>query len=144
MSTEGSSSDTRVDFRETIRNDRASIERVLDVCMEGLERCGHDETGVFAIRLAMEEALANAMNHGNGGDSSKSIIVEFELAPGFFRAAIEDQGPGFNPDSVPDPTAEENLTIASGRGLTLMKAFMTEVIVVPPGNRIEMTYAPQD
>ena len=137
-------SEPRVEFRETILSSRDAIDRVLEKCLEGLVACGHDETATFAIRLAMEETLANAMNHGNGGDSSKSIIVEFELAPGFFRAAIEDQGPGFNPDSVPDPTAEENLTIASGRGLTLMKAFMTEVIVVPPGNRIEMTYAPQD
>lgn len=140
MSTEGSSSDTRVDFRETIRNDRASIERVLDVCMEGLERCGHDETGVFAIRLAMEEALANAMNHGNGGEASKTIQVEFEVTPTSFRATIEDEGTGYDPSTVPDPTADENLTIASGRGLALMKAFMTEVTVVAPGNRVELSY----
>ena len=143
MSTEGSSSDTRVDFRETIRNDRASIERVLDVCMEALERCGHDETGVFAIRLAMEEALANAMNHGNGGDASKAIQVEFEVTPTSFRATIEDEGTGYDPSTVPDPTAEENLTIASGRGLALMKAFMTGVTVVAPGNRVELSYSLQ-
>ena len=137
-------SDSRIEFRETISTDRDQIDRVLEVCMDGLATCGHDETAVFAIRLAMEESLANAMNHGNGGDPTKSITVEFELAPGFFRASVEDQGPGFNPDSVTDPTADENLTIASGRGLALMKAFMSEIRVVPPGNRIEMSYCPAD
>jgi serine/threonine-protein kinase RsbW len=56
------------------------------------------------------------------------------------NVAVEDMGPGFDPDAVPDPTADENLMIASGRGLTLMRAFMTEVEIVPPGNRIVMRY----
>jgi serine/threonine-protein kinase RsbW len=56
-------------------------------------------------------------------------------------AAIEDEGPGYDPDSVPDPTADENLTVASGRGLALIRAFMTEVTVVEPGNRLEIRYA---
>ena len=143
MSSPNNPSAPRVEFRETIPSIREEIDRVLEACLEGLQRCGHDETAEFAIRLAMEESLANAMNHGNGGDPSKSIRVEFDVAPGFFRAVIEDQGPGFNPDTVPDPTAEENLTIASGRGLALMKAFMTEMRVVPPGNRIELSYTAQ-
>ena len=140
MSSPNTPSAPRVEFRETIPSTRDEIDRVLEACLAGLQRCGHDETAEFAIRLAMEESLANAMNHGNGGDSSKTIRVEFDVAPGFFRAVVEDQGPGFNPDTVPDPTAEENLTVASGRGLTLIRAFMTEVTVVAPGNRLEMTY----
>lgn len=112
--------------------------------MEGLGQCGYDETGVFAIRLAMEEVLANAMNHGNGGDAAKLIVVEFEVTPTSFRASIEDQGTGYDPRSVPDPTADENLTIASGRGLVLIRSFMTEVTVVPPGNRVELSYQRAD
>ena len=144
MSSPSNSSEPRVEFRETIASTRDAIDRVLETCLEGLLQCRHDETAGFAIRLAMEESLANAMNHGNGGDSSKTILVEFDVAPGRFRAVVEDQGPGFNPETVPDPTAEENLTIASGRGLALMKAFMSEVVVVPPGNRIELAYSLQD
>lgn len=140
MSAEGPSSELRVDFRESISSDRTSIERVLEVCMNGLGQCGYDETGVFAIRLAMEEVLANAMNHGNGGDAAKLIVVEFEVTATSFRASIEDQGTGYDPRSVPDPTADENLTIASGRGLVLIRSFMTEVTVVPPGNRVELSY----
>ena len=140
MSSPMNSSEPRLEFRETIASTRDAIDRVLGICLDGLLECRHDETAVFAIRLAMEESLANAMNHGNGGDSSKTIHVEFEVAPGRFRAVVEDQGPGFDPETVPDPTADENLTIASGRGLALMKAFMTEVVVVPPGNRLELMY----
>ena len=71
--------------------------------------------------------------------ASALMSLRHEVDPDTLRRLVLEDNPAF-----PDPTAEENLTIASGRGLTLMKAFMTEVIVVPPGNRIEMTYAPQD
>ena len=62
------------------------------------------------------------------------------MTPTSFRATIEDEGTGYDPSTVPDPTADENLTIASGRGLALMKAFMSEVTVVAPGNRVELSY----
>ena len=56
------------------------------------------------------------------------------------RLEIEDQGEGFDPESVPDPTEQENVEIPSGRGLKLMRAFMTDVKIFPPGNRVEMKY----
>mgnify|MGYP002021877954 CR=1 FL=1 len=72
--------------------------------------------------------------------AGRSIEVEFTGDASRCRTVIVDEGPGYDPDSVPDPTADENLTVASGRGLTLIRAFMTEVTVVAPGNRLEMTY----
>ena len=54
--------------------------------------------------------------------------------------AIQDEGPGYDPETVPDPTAVENLTIASGRGLALIKAFMTHVEIPRPGNRLELIF----
>ena len=60
-------------------------------------------------------------------------ITESELA-----ISVEDEGTGFDPEAVPDPTEDANLEIPSGRGLMLMRAYMTEVNVIPPGNRIEM------
>ena len=110
------------------------------VTAQMLETGEWDETAMFAVRLAMEEGLSNAMNHGNGADPGRCIEVEFTGDASRCSAVIVDEGPGYDPDSVPDPTAEENLTVASGRGLTLIRAFMTEVTVVAPGNRLEMTY----
>jgi serine/threonine-protein kinase RsbW len=54
--------------------------------------------------------------------------------------AVEDQGPGFNPDAVPDPTLEENLERGSGRGLLLIKAYMASASYNAKGNRLEMVY----
>ncbi len=99
-----------------------------------------DSAVVFAVRLATEEALANAIRHGHGGDQSLELRVEAEVSPHAVTLTVEDMGPGFDPSSVPDPTADENLTIASGRGLALIRAFMTEVEVAPPGNRIVMRW----
>lgn len=124
----------------TMASAREDIESVLQQVMVMLGEHGWDETSIFAVRLSFEEGLSNAMHHGNGGDPSRTI--EFQLSGGHdgLAAVIVDQGPGYDPDSVPDPTAEENLTVASGRGLTLIRAFMTEVTVIAPGNRLEMRY----
>ena len=98
------------------------------------------EAVAFAVRLAMEEAVANAVRHGHGGDESREFDLEAYVDADEVRLSVEDAGLGFDPDFVPDPTAEENLTIASGRGLALMRAFMTSVTIVPPGNRIELVW----
>ena len=57
------------------------------------------------------------------------------------RVEVVDQGPGFNPEGVPDPTDEANLEVPSGRGIMLMRAYMTEVDYLPPGNRVRMVYS---
>ena len=129
-------------LQERIPSTREEIDRVMSTCLEQLEAHGHDDAGVFAIRLAMEEALSNAMSHGNGGDASKLISIEVEITSGQFTASVADEGPGYDPVHVPDPTADENLSIASGRGLALIRSFMTEVTLVPPGNCIQMRYVP--
>ena len=107
---------------------------------EGLKAAGFDEGEIFAIRLAMEEAIANGFRHGNEGDPTKSVTVAYGIEESGMTLAVEDQGTGFDPTAVPDPTEDANLEIPSGRGLMLMRAYMTEVVVVPPGNRIEMRF----
>ena len=98
-----------------------------------------DETALFAVRLALEEALTNALRHGNQDDASKSITVQTILHDDRIAIHIVDEGRGFDPKAVPDPTAAENLEIPSGRGLMLMKAYMSDVIYHPPGNHVELT-----
>ncbi|MDG2424893.1 MAG: ATP-binding protein [Phycisphaerales bacterium] len=113
-----------------------AVAEVLQACTDQ----GLEEPATFAIRLSLEEAMANAMMHGNGGDETKRIILECQIDSGKVRMTIQDEGPGFDPETVPDPTADENLTIASGRGLALIKAFMTHVEIPRPGNRLELVF----
>ena len=68
--------------------------------------------------------------------------MEFEVSPDRVWIAVEDEGGGFDPAAVPDPTEEANLEIPSGRGIMLMRAYMTDVSIVAPGNRVEMVFRP--
>jgi serine/threonine-protein kinase RsbW len=121
-----------------IRGERQSCLPVIEQTQRAIEAAGLGQTVAFAVRLALEEALTNAIRHGHAGDPSLEIKVEATVDASEIVLSVEDIGSGFDPGAVPDPTAAENLTIASGRGLALMRAFMTEVEVVPPGNRILM------
>jgi serine/threonine-protein kinase RsbW len=97
-----------------------------------------DEREIFGIKLALEEALVNAIKHGNKMDRSKRVHIQYIVQPHRFEIGIADEGGGFDPGSVPDPLAEENLDRPSGRGLLLMRHYMTEVVYHPPGNRLTM------
>jgi len=97
------------------------------------------ETGqIFGIHLALEEALMNAIKHGNKMDITKSVTLYCEVADGAMLIRIADEGPGFNPADVPDCLASENLEKPSGRGLKLIESFMSEVKWNDAGNEIEM------
>ena len=71
-------------------------------------------------------------------DQGKRVHIRYRILPDRFEVGITDEGPGYDLDNVPDPLADENLQRPSGRGLFLMKHYMTEVIVHPPGNRLTM------
>jgi serine/threonine-protein kinase RsbW len=68
------------------------------------------------------------------------VGVQYRVGDKDLEVVIEDQGPGFDPGSVPDPTLDENLENPSGRGMTLMRAYMTEVRYEGRGNRLRMRY----
>jgi serine/threonine-protein kinase RsbW len=82
---------------------------------------------VFGVRLSLEEGLMNAIKHGNQQDTSKTVRVLCEVDDIQTYIEIEDEGMGFDPAAVPDPLAEENLDKASGRGLFLMRQYMSRV-----------------
>jgi serine/threonine-protein kinase RsbW len=124
------------EFEETIPNDTAAALAVQDRIVRRLEELGYPARDVFGCRLALEEALVNAIKHGNKNDPAKRVRVECRIAPERFIIEIEDEGPGFHPEDVPDPTAEENLEKPSGRGIMLMRAFMTRVDYQGRGNRV--------
>jgi len=95
---------------------------------------GLDEDGVHDLSVSVRECVVNALKHGNKLDPAKRVKVDFGLSEGEIEVWIQDQGPGFDPDAVPDATAPENLLNAAGRGLFFMRAFMSEVeYTFPPG-----------
>jgi serine/threonine-protein kinase RsbW len=101
-------------------------------------RLGYADSAQFALKLALEEGLNNAIKHGNGFALDKKVQLTFEGDRRQIRITITDQGPGFDPDTVPDPTDDENIEKPSGRGIMLMRAYMDEVQYSKSGNQVQM------
>jgi len=112
--------------------------QVEDALLSRACRCGYGQSALFAIKLAVEEALNNAIKHGNGFDARKTVEVVFRVDPQEVEVTITDQGKGFEPDSVPDPTRDENLEKPCGRGIMLMRAYMDKVQYNEAGNQVRM------
>jgi serine/threonine-protein kinase RsbW len=94
---------------------------------EFVTRSGVSEDAAFGIDMAVREAVTNAVVHGNGQDEDKIVGIILKSSPEAVEISVHDQGPGFNPNEVPDPTAEENILKTSGRGIFFMRSFMDEV-----------------
>lgn len=95
--------------------------------VDWLKERQYSSRDLFGVRLSLEEGLMNAIKHGNQRDTSKTVRVHCVIDEARAYIEIEDQGPGFDPEHVPDPLAEENLDKASGRGLFLMRQYMSLV-----------------
>jgi len=122
----------------TIPSDTEAARKVLDEMLAKLAEHGWGEEDTFGVHLAVEEALMNAIKHGNQLDPSKSVVVDYRLSETDLEIEVEDEGAGFDPSEVPDPTLEENLELPSGRGLMLMRTFMGTVEHNDKGNRVAM------
>lgn len=112
--------------------------KIQEDILDELRRRRYSERVIFGVRLSMEEALVNAIKHGNRMDPEKLVHVRYRITDEHFEIEIEDEGAGFHPDDVPDPTAPENLERPCGRGLLLMRSYMTECEFLPPGNICRM------
>lgn len=121
-----------------IPSETGAGKRVVDDLLEQLAAHQWSEHDVHGVHLALEEALVNAIRHGNRSDPEKQVHVSCKLSPQRLWIQIRDEGAGFNPDDVPDPTDPENLEIPSGRGIMLMRAFMSRVEYNDVGNCVEM------
>ena len=126
-----------------INSTPAEAVRVEDLIIPTLAAKGYGERALFAIKLALEEAVINAIKHGNQLDATKKVTVDFTLESDKVVLSVADEGEGFDPDSVPDPTRDENLESPYGRGLVLMKAYMDSVEFSNNGAKVTMIkYAP--
>ena len=97
-----------------------------------------DEYSLFDIRLCAEEAVRNAIVHGNLSDGKKSVKISFEIEKDALIVEVEDEGRGFDPGLLPDPAAGDNIMKAAGRGVYLIKRLMDKVEFNETGNRIKM------
>jgi serine/threonine-protein kinase RsbW len=111
----------------TLASSIESVDLVERTAEEFAERAGFDEDTVPNIAMAVREAAVNAVIHGNSYDPTKQITATFESNSDSLIVRVTDQGPGLDPDSVPDPLAPENILRGSGRGIFLIRAFMDEV-----------------
>jgi serine/threonine-protein kinase RsbW len=98
-------------------------------------RYGISDDAAFGIDMAVREAVTNAVLHGNRQDANKTVDIVLKSSPDAVEISVHDQGPGFNPEDVPDPTANENIMKTSGRGIFFMRTFMDEVdwLIRPEG-----------
>ncbi len=121
-------------------NDLGAIERSVDYLLERCRDAGFDETRLrLNFRVGVAEALANAMMYGNARDPGKQVRLEAWCESTRIRVRITDEGPGFDPGALPDPTTPQNVARARGRGVFLIRELMDEVAFNEQGNSVEMT-----
>jgi serine/threonine-protein kinase RsbW len=116
----------------------AAGEEIIREVVRQLNGHGWPERDVFGIHMALEEGLINAIRHGNKLDRTKHVRFICQLSDRRLRMEISDEGPGFDPNRVPDCTADENLERPCGRGIMLMRHYMTRVDYTPSGNCVVM------
>jgi serine/threonine-protein kinase RsbW len=114
------------------------VVRVVEALTELMAAAGYAEKHIFGMRLALEEAIQNAVKHGHRGDALRAVRITWHLNGERVVAEVEDQGAGFDPEEVPDPRAPENLERTCGRGLFLMRHYMTWVRCNARGNRVTL------
>ncbi len=119
-----------------INSDQLETDVPKDAIIRELERCRFEQEDLFAVKLALEEALTNAVRHGNCGDPSKKITVRYAVNEVKAVIIIRDEGAGFSPEEVPDPTAPERIPLPSGRGIMLMRTYMDEVCYRDEGREV--------
>jgi serine/threonine-protein kinase RsbW len=123
---------------------RASLSRIgevvpaVEAVVAAMAAEGYAERDLFTTRLALEEAVVNGVKHGNRGDPSRHVSVRYRVGPDGVLVEVEDQGPGFDPGGVPDPTAPENLGRPCGRGLLLMRSYVDWVRHNARGNCVAL------
>ncbi len=126
-------------------NDLGAIERSVGYLLDRCREAGFDERRLrLNFRVGVAEALANAMMYGNARDPGKRVTLEAWVSETRIKVRITDEGAGFDPEGLPDPTLPQNRTSARGRGVYLITELMDEVSFNERGNSIEMVLYGED
>ncbi len=121
-----------------VPNNLTAAKQPEQIILEEVKRRGYGENAAFAVKLALEEALTNAFRHGNKCDPSKKITVRYLVTEERIEIEIYDEGEGFEPADVPDPTLPENIDRPHGRGIMLMRSYLDKVEYRGDGNAVRL------
>jgi serine/threonine-protein kinase RsbW len=127
----------RIEFPAAAENIALAEKLVDDVCSEH----GVHESRYGNILIALTEAVNNAIHHGNRLDPSKKVSLSCSLREGRIVFVVQDQGPGFDHEHLPDPTDPQNLEKPHGRGVFLMRRLADSVEFSDSGATVSMTFA---
>jgi len=132
-----------VELMYSLPSDVAMVSPLVDHLMRDINSLRVMDGTEVDIEVALREALLNAVIHGNGEDPGKRVYLRVRCrADGEVSMAIQDEGPGFESNSVPDPTAPEHRMSTHGRGIYLMRALMDEVSFEEGGTVVHMRKNP--
>lgn len=122
----------------TIASEHGAGHTLLEEVLEQLKTQGWSEREVFGVHLALEEAMVNAIKHGNCCDCQKQVHIRCKVSAERIYIEVQDEGVGFNPEAVPDCTDEEFIDRPCGRGIMLMRSFMSRVEYNDCGNVVKL------
>ncbi len=126
----------------TLTSSFDEIERLEPFLEDLQEKAGFGDDPFERIRLAVNEAVTNAVVHGNKEDDSKSVHITAYSEKSGLIISVQDEGPGFDPQTLPDPLQEENLLKDSGRGIFLIKQYADEVEFSENATKLTMRFMP--
>ena len=126
-------------YDQRIASDPDLCALIIGHLLDQLTHFGWKDKDAFAIHMAMEEAILNGIRHGNKCCPDKRLHIVMEMDELQFSSTITDEGAGFDPEAVPDPTEDSNLDKCSGRGVMLIKHFVDEVNYNACGNSVSLS-----
>src|SRR5262249_2088882 len=129
-------------YREANLRRPEEVGPILDTLTAVLAGLGYSPQDQFGGRVALDHAVVNGLRHGNKGHDGRGVGVRCRAQAEGLRAEVKDEGAGFAPDAVPDPILPENLERPGGRGLWLMRHYMTWVRYHGCGNRVPLCKCP--
>ncbi|MDH3733333.1 MAG: SpoIIE family protein phosphatase [Gemmatimonadota bacterium] len=127
----------RLSFPSTVSYQRPAVERIVEA---GRHLAGLDSDAAFRVRVAVGEAVANAILYGSGDGKRRLVHLELRTSEDSLDISVRDEGAGFDPESVPDPTTGSGLEGASGRGLLLMRRVSDGMAFNDVGNEVTLSF----
>lgn len=123
-----------------LKSEYEEVEKVEHLLNELQEEIGFNDEFYAKLMLTVSEAATNGIVHGNQLDASKKVVLTASYDGKKLTFTSKDEGPGFEPDEVPNPLAEENLLKPSGRGVFLMKEYADEVEYLENGTTLVLGF----